>query len=289
MGGLSKSLALILSLTMVISSLGPIIIKPASAQSTSAPSVPQFTVKFVGASYNVTTTNPYTGQSATQLISNNSIEITIKNQPFDYSSNGSPYKMYFNIRAKPHFASSDNWTEVYPLENLTSSQANANGVFSFAWYISPDSPIQSSSGYTTITFPVVPTGLYGASAYDIQRYYSSARGYGAFLSAVPGGGKLDFQVEALVGHNSTMWVIQHPLYPTIGGYSAPATAYDLTSGWSSTQTLTIPASSTSTSTSPTPTVPEFPSLSVILIVSTAASLSIAVLVTVRKQDNQKLR
>jgi hypothetical protein len=240
------------------------IVEPAYSQSIPTPSVPLFTVKFVNASYSVTTTNPYTGQSETQLISNNSIEVTIKNQPLDYSNNGLPCQIYFNIRVKPHFVNSDNWTEVYPLENLTSSQANANGVFSFAWYISPDSPVQSNSGYTSITFPVVPTIVYQASGYDIRKFSGEEGGGSAFLSAVPSGGQLDFQVEALVGHNSTYWFIQHPLYPTIGGYSAPAVAYDSTSGWSNTKTVTIGE----TSTSPSPTVPEFPMIVILPLLIT---------------------
>jgi len=265
--------------------------KPAFALSIPKPSVPQFTIKFVNASYSVTTTNSYTGQSETQQISNNSIEITIKNQPFDYSNNGLAYQIYFDVRIKPHFTNIDNWTEVYPLENLTSSQANENGVFSFAEYISPDSPPQSYSSYTIITFPVLPTDLYGASGYDIQRYYSGQEGqegtYSTFLRAIPSGGQLDFQVEALVGHDSQMWVIQHPLYPLVGGYSAPANAYDLTSGWSATQTITIPSSS-STSPSPNPTttpaVPEFPTLIILPLFVVITLLSI---VLIRKRKTKK--
>ena len=278
MGGISKSFALILILIIAISSPSLLMVKPANAQSITTPSVPQFTVKFVNDSYSVTTTNSYTGVNETQQISNNSIEVIIKNQPFDYSNNGLTYQIYFNVQTKPHYTNNDNWTEVYPLENLTSSQANGNGVFSYAEYISPDSPIQSSSSYTVITFPVVPTDLYGASGYDIQRYYSGPEGEEghnfSFLSAIPFGGQVDFQVEALVGHNSTMWVIQHPLYPTIGGYSAPAVAYDSTSDWSNTQTVTIGQTSTSSSPSTTPTVPEFPTFVILTLFAVIILLSI---------------
>jgi hypothetical protein len=218
------------------------------------PSIPEFIVKFVNASYSVTTTNPYTGLSETKLTSNNSIEVTIKNQPFDYSNN----QICYNIRAKPHFA--DNWTEIYPIRNMTSSY-NGDGTFSYALYI-VDSPPQSKSSFTVITFPVVATELYGASGYDIQRYYSGPQyeegRYFAFLSAIPAGGQVDFQVEALVGHDSQMWVIEHPFYPTIGGHSAPAVAYDESSEWSNTQTVTIGESQTPTpspTTTPTPTAP----------------------------------
>jgi len=219
------------------------------ASSIPKPSIPEFTVKFVNASYSVTTTNPYTGLSETELTSNNSIEVTIKNQLFDYLNN----QIYYNVRIKPRFA--DNWTEIYSLRNMTSSY-NGDGTFSYAQYINDYSPPQSKSSYTIVTFPVVETELYGASGYDIQRYYSGPQyeegRYFAFLSAIPAGGQVDFQVEALVGHDSQMWVIEHPFYPTIGGHSAPAVAYDESSEWSNTQTVTIGESQT-----PTPTPPNF--------------------------------
>jgi hypothetical protein len=135
-----------------------------------------------------------------------------------------------------------------------------------AEYISPDSPTQSESGYTTITYSVLPTDLYQASGFDIQRYYSgedSPGWYSAFLYAIPGDGKIDFQVAALVGHNSTYWYIQHPLFPEYGGFYAAATAYDFTSGWSDTVTIGLTGNSlaTSTSTEPHPTLLSNPSLS----------------------------
>jgi hypothetical protein len=270
MDSISKGFAVFFILLMAISSLSLLMVKPASAQSIPIPSVPEFTIKFVNASYNSTTTNSYTGQSQTQFINNNSIEITIKNQPFDYSNNGLPYQMYFNVRVEPDFSNIDNWTEVYPLENLTSSQANENG-FPYAWYILPETPPQSNQDYTTIVFPLRPTEVYGASGYDVLR---ADTGHNAwlpdFLDAIPKGAQLDFQVKALVGHNSTYWYIQHPSYPTVGGYSAPAVAYDIASGWSNTKTITIGETSANTSQNPTPTpsVPEFSWLTILPILLT---------------------
>ena len=235
MDSTNKGLAIFFILVMVISSLSLIMIKPACAQSIPKPSVPEFTVKFVNASYSVTTTNPYTGANETQQISNNSIKVTINNQPFDNSNN----QIYYNIRAKPHFA--ENWTEIYPIQNRTSSY-NGDGTFSFAWYIDDSSP-KSNSSYTIITFPVVATEYYAESGYDIQRYYSGDIGqegrYFAFLHGIPANAQIDFQVEALVGQNSTYWYIQHPLFPQYGGFNQPAIAYDSDSGWSNTQTITI--------------------------------------------------
>ena len=255
MGRIGKSFTLILILIMAISSLSLLMVKPTFAQTIPSSTAPQFTIKFVNASYTVTTTNSYTGQSQTQLINNNSIEIRIKNQHFDYSNNGLTYQIYFNVRVKPHFSNTDNWTEVYPLENNTSSY-NSDGTFSYAWYLLPESPPQSNQDYTTVAFSVVPTEVYGASGYDVNRPDTGHNAWLTdFLDAIPSGSQLDFQVQALVGHNSTYWYIEHPSYPTIGGYSAPAVAYDSMSGWSSTQTVTIGQSSS---------VPEFPSLLIIV-------------------------
>ena len=208
------------------------------------PSVPEFTVQFVNASYEVTTKNPYTGLDETELISNNSIEITISNQLFDYSE----YQLSYDVRIKPHFA--DNWTNLYPLRDLASSY-NEDGTFSYSQYINEASP-QSDSSYTIITFPVVPTELYLASGYDVQRYYSGDGGrFSAFLSAIPDGSKLDFQLKALVGHDSQIWVSTVWIAPQMGGRYEPAIEFDTASDWSETQTITL---NESTST----TIPETP-------------------------------
>lgn len=257
MGCISKGFSLLLVVILTASSLT--IVESANAQSIPKPSVPEFTVKFVNASYSVTTTNPYTGANETKQIINNSILITINNQFFDNSNN----QIYYNIRTKPHFA--ENWTEVYPIQNRTSSY-NGDGTFSFAWYIDDSSP-KSNSSYTIITFPVVATEYYSESGFDIQRYYSGDIGqegrYFAFLHGIPANAQIDFQVEALVGQNSTYWYVQHPLFPQYGGFHEPAIAYETASSWSNTQTITI--GEISASPIPTPTVPEVPLLSTLLL------------------------
>ena len=238
---MSKLVALLFITMLAVLSL--IMVESAFAQSTPKPSVPQFIVEFVNASYSVTTTNPYTGVNETQLISNNTIEVTIENQTFGYSSS----QIYYNIRVRPHFGN-NNWTEIYPLRNLTSSY-NGNSTFSYAMYINPDSPTKSSSSKTIVAYPVVATEYYGESGYDVQRYYSGDEGqegrYFAFLHGIPDGAVIDFQVEALVGHAAQSWYIDHPFYPTIGGHYVPAVGYDSTSGWSETRTISIPASTLS--------------------------------------------
>lgn len=197
------------------------------------PSVPEFTVKFVNASYTVTTTNSYTGLDETEFVSNDSIEITITNQVFDHSSG----QIYYNVRVKPHFA--DDWTEVYPVSNRTSSYRD--GVYSYAQYINKNSIIQSDSSYTNITFPVIPTTLYPESGYDVTWTYPGNDGiaYFEFLRSIPDDSQLDFQVEVLVGHDSQVWVSEFRLLGPQGGHYDSAIAYDATSSWSSTQTITI--------------------------------------------------
>jgi len=56
---MKKSATLLLVTVLVVSSL--VVVGSVCAQSVPAPSAPEFTVKFVNASYTVTTTNSYTG------------------------------------------------------------------------------------------------------------------------------------------------------------------------------------------------------------------------------------
>ena len=93
------------------------------------------------------------------------------------------------------------------------------------------------------------------------------------------GAQLDFQVEALVGHNSSVFVPDHPLAPWIGGQYEPAIAYDKSSSWSNTQTITEHASSTSSSSqtsepTSTPIVPEFSTLMILQFFAVVILISI---------------
>jgi hypothetical protein len=242
--GLGKRLVLCLVAVLIVS--GMLLVGLSVAQDIPEPVVPEFTVKFVNASYSITNTDPYTGLNERQLVENNTVEIKISNQPWGRSN----YQLYYNIRVKPSFGG--NWTEIYPLRNQTSSYSN--GVFTYAYYIIPEAPIMLNSGQIVINFPVVPTEYYGESGYDIKRFYfgdgTQEGHYSAFVHGVPYGGQLDFQVEVLVGHNATYWYVMHPLWPQYGGYYQSATAYDKASGWSNTQTITLGDSSVSESPSP---------------------------------------
>ena len=89
------------------------------AQSVPVPSVPKFTLKLVAYPYDVaptTTLDPYTGNNVTTeegyRVENQSIQITITNQPYSYTFNGTNYKIFYNVRVKGHFEA-DNWKETY--------------------------------------------------------------------------------------------------------------------------------------------------------------------------------
>jgi len=105
----NKNLAIVLILTIAISSLNLLIVKPTNAQSNAKPSVPVFTIETVSFPYDVpptttttTTINPYTGKETVTThpgyhVENKTTEIRIKNQAF----NG---PIFYNIRFKGHFS-----------------------------------------------------------------------------------------------------------------------------------------------------------------------------------------
>jgi hypothetical protein len=251
MGKINKAFALTQILIIVVSCPILLIANPTSAQTIAKPSIPEFTIKIVDASYSTTTVNPYTGLEETKQTSNISIEIKITNQQFGYSNS----QIYYNIRAKPSFG--NDWVEAYPLQNRSSSPINSDGTFTMALYVNDNSP-QSTPISTTLPFPIEQTSIYGQSGnfYNIQKRYhfeGDDQQYFSFVTDIPEGGKVDFQIEAILGHNSTYWYIQHPLYPEYGGLYQSAIAYDSTSGWSNTQTISIPDGKITVSSSPNPT------------------------------------
>jgi hypothetical protein len=216
---------------------------------------PEFTLKFVPASYAVTTTNPYTGTSITQQYENNTIELSITNQQYSYS-NGSSFQVYYNVRTKGHFE--QDWTELYPTTKLPPTyeaykHSNYQDYYSEYITATPENPRnnqpslpQSDSTHTVITLP-----------------------------APASNGQVDFQVEAMIGHNSTWFDPTNNIVydPANGGVNRPAIAFDISSDWSNTQTISMPDGSVSISTSPNPTpsatpvTPEFSSWTILLMLS----------------------
>jgi hypothetical protein len=201
-----------------------------SVSAVTAPTVPEFSVRFIPSSYSVTTTDPYTGQTTTTRNQNNNIEVTIKNQ----QAIDSTHQIYYNIHVRPHFEG--DWVELYPLYNLSSAPYSSEiGDFPMSLYLyhadlplARHTPMQSNDEYTVITFALNENNEYTPSP----------------LINLPNNARVDFQVEAIVGHDAQYWYIQHPLYPTYGGLYQDSVAYDNDSGWSSTQTITVGTDST---------------------------------------------
>jgi len=244
MGSLSKGVALVLILTVTLSVLSLLITKPANAQAIPKPSVPEFTLKLADHSYDLppttsTTTDPYNGKTITTTIpgyhvTNITIDLTIKNQPFPSTINGNASNLYYNIRIKGNFG--QEWN--YPYSSFpTWASSNSDALVG---NYSHSLPAQSTTGYTVLSFP---------SIYRV-------------------GDQVDFQVEAILG---IQYVYSVDLLPNnehiIPGLNYNTYDYSFVhnaSGWSPTQTVTIPASSvTYSSPTPTPTVPEFPILAIL--------------------------
>jgi hypothetical protein len=229
---LSKSLPILLISILAASAL--IIIYPVTAQSASKPSVPEFTLKYSDYSHSIPPTygtDQYTGQKITLSegydVINRTVQFTIKNQPFkEYTdSNGNPIGLYYHIRYKGSYG--NNWSDfsvkegnsiifhdtlVFPASNSSTSQVNV-GEYSFAG-----------------------NGLIGDK--------------GPYNINLPTDGKIDFQVQALIGTAQLFnanWVL--------GDFAVYY--YNFTGqvgDWSNTQTLTFGNTSLYTTT-PNPTFP----------------------------------
>ncbi len=115
-----KAILAVLMCAIFVSSLFVTVV---CAQSIPKPSVPEFTLKYVDSSYDVSQTygiDPYTGQNRTinagYHVDNRTLVFTIKNQPFaPYTdSNGNYIDLYYNFRAKGHYG--NNWFQ-YPFSN----------------------------------------------------------------------------------------------------------------------------------------------------------------------------
>jgi hypothetical protein len=209
-----------------------LIILPINAQSTPKPLVPEFTPLVNDHSYDVPPSghvNLDTGQFEKHegfYIKNGSIELSIKNQQFTSfsDSNGYQINLYYSIRVKPH--GTNNW-HYFPTDNPEE-------------YFHAD-----TSTYTTRIFK-----------YSMNNFeYRS----GAFFdySTFPSRGRVDFQVEAFIGHlNATTEEYFQHLNAIHNSSSTQENDFVLeyvgqSSNWSSIQTLAIPAYAY---TSPNPTV-----------------------------------
>lgn len=158
-----KPIALLAVLILALSSL---LILPISA-TYPTPSVPEFSLKFVDASYDVPTTHsidPYTGKDVTNQgyhVSIVNLVMFIENQPLAFDPQYSGGFLY-NIQVKGHYV--ENWTQLF---------------------LNDDIPIASynSSETSVIVGTLQSDGL-------------ALRGRS---TVIPNGGQEDFRVEAMIG------------------------------------------------------------------------------------------
>lgn len=117
------------------------------------PSVPEFTVKPIGS---LTEANKST------------IELTIKNQPFD-GNNIYNYSLVYNVRIR---ANGENWTDLYDAED--------------------GYPTQSNSDYTVLSYVLGESAYYPPADYPLSPSMK--------VGILPTSGQVDFQVEAMIGY-----------------------------------------------------------------------------------------
>ncbi len=232
MGRIGKTLAILITLIIIMPCLTMVLVKPANAQTIPKPSVPEFTAKLVDRSYNApatTTIDPYTGQTINNPahhVENYTIDLTIKNQPYTpvIAENGANTSFVYQIQVNGQFAK--DWIPMYTFG---------------------EGPKMVNAEYTVITYLLLsstqPDEGYYLTSHDSTMPSTNT------ITGLPPNAQIDFRVEALSGY----WT------RTIEFASQHFEAQE--SGWSPTQTVTIPASSASPN--PSPTVPEFPFVTVL--------------------------
>jgi hypothetical protein len=113
---IGKIVALFLTSFIVMSFLILLTVNTAKAQTTPKPPAPEFTTKYIDASYDVPPSysiNPYTGENVTQsghYVDNRTVQITIINSNFAQSI-GKLCFMYYNVQIKGHGV--ENWTDLF--------------------------------------------------------------------------------------------------------------------------------------------------------------------------------
>jgi len=170
------------------------------------PSTPEFTLEFVDNSYDVPPAygkDPYTGEDVlTQAgyhVENKSIKVNIRNQAFtSYYDNGNPIGLYYYVRFKGHFQ--EYWYQLYDPPKYLSANY-----------------LENSSLVAEYTETLVPLGKT------------------TLLGEIPVGGRVDFQVQALIGYYTYS---REPWY-FMDTYDVKFTGQS--SDWSNTQTIIIGA------------------------------------------------
>jgi hypothetical protein len=209
-----RAISLLFIIILAVSSL--IVIETVAAlASIPKPSVPEFTLEYVDASYEVpptttSTTDPYTNKTTTTTIpgyhvENKTIQATIANNIG---------ASYYNFRYKGHYT--DKWN-YYPF-SPSSSGYSLGDTFSVPYKA-------STSSYTVAALP----------AY--------------FFQSIPAGGEVDVQVQALFGNFDA---IPYGHIIDVGGPTYDFIFKGETSDWSNTQTITINGSAPTTTPTTSP-------------------------------------
>lgn len=141
----SKGLAIILLITLAVSSLSPTIGNATCARPPPAtpdphipiPAVPQFNLRFIDNSYDVPETprsyqDPYTGDVTTTIepgyhVMNYTMEITIKNQAYPAKISGHPAELHYGVQTKGHFG--EQWREIGQDASIVASDRGSTGVY----------------------------------------------------------------------------------------------------------------------------------------------------------------
>jgi hypothetical protein len=274
MNSIDKGFSLLLLIILADSSL--ILAESVTAQSIPKPTVPEFTLKYVDNSYSVPPTygiDPYTGKNVLTkegyFLENKSIEVIIRNQPFNayHNENGSLVGLFYDVIEKGHF---ENW------RTSTKGVTNEISLTSYDQY--PGLIYRSDSDFTVVTY-----GFAGNNGTNSYRYN---------LGDFSDGGQIDFQVKAIIGYSTRINDTFVPGVPVDDPTDPNPRHYVFTgviSDWSNMQTISIPDGAISTSTStlpnptsfptatPTPTVPEFS----LMIISPVLLLMLSVAVISR--------
>ncbi len=115
MARLGKYLSLCLVVILAVSSL--LIVKSTYAQSTPTqkPTPPEFTLTFNPASETITHVDSFTGSKTYEIVDKSTIEVKIKNQPFEESINGVKYYLFYSIFVAGHFdpSNQNDWRYCY--------------------------------------------------------------------------------------------------------------------------------------------------------------------------------
>ncbi|MDR2708053.1 MAG: hypothetical protein LBB87_04850 [Nitrososphaerota archaeon] len=219
MSTVNKTLALVF-VFVVLSSLMALTIKPADAQTASKPSVPQFTVQLVDYSYDVP---PSTTSTIDQYTGEKTTTTTpgyhVENKTIEITIKNQPFTPYASTNGITYYL-------YYTVQS--------KGRFGEDWQ-NWGSTVQIKNPYGGVFYP--------SPEYSQGSIVSgSANGY-------TNGAQVDFRVEAIVGH----YVPDSPdhMFPQYWFET------DVSSGWSSVQTVTIDRDSFYHST-PNPTTSSTP-------------------------------